>query len=209
MADRADGGRVAQLWGDREHLFGGVASIATLWRLCDERIDATRLRGIGAARVPAWHAKLWLVVLTEIKNRGTTDVCIVVCDGLKGLPEAVTTVGDRAVIQTCVIHLLRNIFALPPASTGIRSSGISVRSVPRPPKAAAKETLRRIHRHMGCSVSGHDPVVGERLERIRAVPRLRRLSQNEFRVRTWLARVGRVLSDRGRHTKPQWRGVSS
>jgi len=52
-------------------------------------------------------AKFWLAVLTEIKNRGTTDVCIVVCDGLKGLPEAINTVGDRAVIQTCVIHLLR------------------------------------------------------------------------------------------------------
>jgi putative transposase len=35
-------------------------------------------------------AKLWLAVLTEIKNRGTSDVCIVVCDGLKGLPEAIT-----------------------------------------------------------------------------------------------------------------------
>ena len=49
-------------------------------------------------------AKFWLSVLTEIKNRGTTGVCIVVCDGLKGLPEAVNTVWDRAVIQTCVIH---------------------------------------------------------------------------------------------------------
>ena len=37
-------------------------------------------------------AKFWLAVLTEIKNRGVTDVCIVVCDGLKGLPEAVNTV---------------------------------------------------------------------------------------------------------------------
>jgi transposase-like protein len=49
-------------------------------------------------------------VLTEIKNRGTNDVCIVVCDGLKGLPEAITTVWDRAIVQTCVIHLLRNTF---------------------------------------------------------------------------------------------------
>jgi transposase-like protein len=28
-------------------------------------------------------AKFWLSVLTEIKNRGVADVCIVVCDGLK------------------------------------------------------------------------------------------------------------------------------
>jgi putative transposase len=55
-------------------------------------------------------AKFWLSVLTEIKNRGTGDVCILVCDGLKGLPEAVNTVWDRAIIQTCVIHLLRNTF---------------------------------------------------------------------------------------------------
>ena len=49
-------------------------------------------------------AKYWLAVLTEIKNRGTNDVCIVVCDGLKGLPEAITTVWGRAIVQTCVIH---------------------------------------------------------------------------------------------------------
>ena len=49
-------------------------------------------------------------MLTEIKNRGVADVCMVVCDGLKGLSEAVGAVWDRAVIQTCVIHLLRNTF---------------------------------------------------------------------------------------------------
>ena len=55
-------------------------------------------------------AKFWLAVLTEIKNRGTGDVCIVVCDGLKGLPDAITTVWEQAIVQTCVIHLLRNTF---------------------------------------------------------------------------------------------------
>nr|WP_239000860.1 IS256 family transposase [Jiangella asiatica] len=55
-------------------------------------------------------AKFWLQVLTEIKNRGTQDVCIVVCDGLKGLPEAITTVWELAIVQTCIIHLLRNTF---------------------------------------------------------------------------------------------------
>ena len=33
-------------------------------------------------------AKYWMRVLSEIKNRGAADVCLVVCDGLKGLPEA-------------------------------------------------------------------------------------------------------------------------
>lgn len=55
-------------------------------------------------------AKYWLRVLSEIKNRGTTDVCIVVCDGLKGLPDAIANVWPQAITQTCVIHLLRNSF---------------------------------------------------------------------------------------------------
>ncbi|GAA3858629.1 IS256 family transposase [Amycolatopsis tucumanensis] len=55
-------------------------------------------------------AKYWLRVLSEIKNRGTADVCIVVCDGLKGLPEAIETVWPQAITQTCVVHLLRNSF---------------------------------------------------------------------------------------------------
>ena len=45
-------------------------------------------------------AKFWLQVLTEIKNRGTTDVCIVVCDGLKGLPEAIGAVWELAIVQS-------------------------------------------------------------------------------------------------------------
>lgn len=52
-------------------------------------------------------AKYWLNVLTEIKNRGVADVLIVCCDGLKGLPDAIEATWPRAVVQTCVIHLIR------------------------------------------------------------------------------------------------------
>ena len=55
-------------------------------------------------------AKFWLQVLTEIKNRGVEDVCIVVCDGLKGLPEAIAATWSLAIVQTCVLHLIRNTF---------------------------------------------------------------------------------------------------
>jgi transposase-like protein len=34
-------------------------------------------------------AKSWLATLGEIRNRGVNDVCMVLCDGLSGLPEAV------------------------------------------------------------------------------------------------------------------------
>lgn len=48
--------------------------------------------------------------VTEIKNRGVVDVCMVVCDGLEGLPEAIEAVWPQAVTQTCVVHLLRASF---------------------------------------------------------------------------------------------------
>ena len=119
-------------------------------------------------------AKFWLSVLTEIKNRGVEDVCIVVCDGLKGLPEAINTVWPQAVVQTCVIHLLRNTFATRPASTGIRSNATSDRSTPRSTPRPPRTALRRVHREMGAALPGDHPALGERLERVRAVPGLRR-----------------------------------
>ena len=55
-------------------------------------------------------SKFWLSVLSELKNRGVTDVLIVCCDGLKGLPDAIEAVWPQATIQTCVVHLLRASF---------------------------------------------------------------------------------------------------
>ena len=55
-------------------------------------------------------AKYWLRLLTEIKNRGVGDVLMLVCDGLKGLPDAVNTVWEKTIVQTCIVHLLRNSF---------------------------------------------------------------------------------------------------
>lgn len=55
-------------------------------------------------------AKFWLSVFTELKNRGVEDVLIAVCDGLKGLPDAITTTWESTAVQTCIIHLIRNTF---------------------------------------------------------------------------------------------------
>lgn len=75
-------------------------------------VDGKRdILGIWASS-GAEGAKFWHAVLTEIRNRGVADVCIVVCDGLKGLPDAIATVWPTAVVQTCVLHLIRNTFRL-------------------------------------------------------------------------------------------------
>jgi len=66
--------------------------------------------GIWPGQGGGESAKYWLSVLTNIKNRGVTDVFFLVCDGLKGLPDSVTAVFPRTTVQTCIIHLIRNTF---------------------------------------------------------------------------------------------------
>jgi putative transposase len=57
-------------------------------------------------------AKFWMSVLVDLKNRGVRDVFFLVCDGLKGLPEVVENVWPLTIVQTCIIHLIRNTFRL-------------------------------------------------------------------------------------------------
>ena len=57
-------------------------------------------------------AKFWMAVLTDLRNRGVKDTFFLVCDGLKGLPEVVSNVWPQAIVQTCIIHLIRNTFRL-------------------------------------------------------------------------------------------------
>ena len=60
-------------------------------------------------------AKFWMSVLIDLKNRGVRDVFFLVCDGLKGLPDAVTNVWPKTIVQTCIVHLIRNTFRLVPS----------------------------------------------------------------------------------------------
>jgi putative transposase len=53
-------------------------------------------------------AKFWLRVMNELKNRGVEDLLLAVVDGLKGFPEAIQAVFPEAVVQTCIVHLLRH-----------------------------------------------------------------------------------------------------
>lgn len=53
-------------------------------------------------------AKFWNQVLTQLRNRGLKDILILCCDGLTGLPDAARAVFPNTVIQTCVVHVIRN-----------------------------------------------------------------------------------------------------
>jgi len=52
-------------------------------------------------------AKFWLAVLTELRQRGVSDIYIASMDGLKGLPAAVNAVFPKTLTQLCIVHLVR------------------------------------------------------------------------------------------------------
>jgi putative transposase len=53
-------------------------------------------------------AKFWLSVLTDLKNRGLSDIFFVCCDGLTGLPDAIGTAFPLTIVQTCIVHMIRS-----------------------------------------------------------------------------------------------------
>jgi putative transposase len=56
-------------------------------------------------------AKFWLRIANELRNRGVNDILIAVVDGLKGFPEAINAAFPKTLVQTCIVHLLRNALA--------------------------------------------------------------------------------------------------
>ena len=56
-------------------------------------------------------AKFWLKVMNDLKSRGVDDILISVVDGLKGFPEAIGAVYPQAMVQSCIVHLIRTSLA--------------------------------------------------------------------------------------------------
>jgi putative transposase len=53
-------------------------------------------------------AKFWLQILTELQQRGIEDIFIACVDGLKGFPQAISSVFPNTVVQVCIVHLIRH-----------------------------------------------------------------------------------------------------
>jgi putative transposase len=56
---------------------------------------------------PTEGAKFWMQVLNDLKHRGVQDILICCVDGLKGFPEAIEAIFPETVVQTCIVHLIR------------------------------------------------------------------------------------------------------
>lgn len=71
-------------------------------------LDGTReVLGFWVGAGSGEGARFWLNVLTELKHRGLEDVFFVCCDGLTGLPQSIEAAFPKAVVQTCIVHMIR------------------------------------------------------------------------------------------------------
>jgi putative transposase len=118
-------------------------------------------------------AKFWLRILSEIKNRGVRDVCMLVCDGLKGLPDAVSTVWEKTIVQTCIVHLLRNSFKYASQRDWAQLAKDLKPIYTAASEAEALDRFAEFSGKVGETLPRDHPAVGERLGRIRALPGLR------------------------------------
>lgn len=53
-------------------------------------------------------ARFWLSVMEDLQLRGVEDLLIVSTDNLKGFSDAISSVFPQAVVQSCIVHQVRN-----------------------------------------------------------------------------------------------------
>lgn len=85
----------------------GVVTTKVAYLAMGVDIDG-RKHALGLWIADTESAKFWQKVVSDLRNRGVRDILIACCDGLTGLPDAIRTVFPDTVVQTCVVHVLRN-----------------------------------------------------------------------------------------------------
>jgi len=108
-------------------------------------------------------AKFWLQVVTELKNRGVSDIFIACVDGLKGFPEAIETVFPKTTVQLCIVHLVR--YSLNYVSWKQRLEvAADLRAIYTAATASCgRAAAGRVRGEMERSVSGDQPVMAAQL----------------------------------------------
>lgn len=64
---------------------------------------------LGFSFTPNEGALAWKEMLLNLKERGLINPALFVTDGLNGMPNAIKEVYPEAELQTCLIHVLRNL----------------------------------------------------------------------------------------------------
>ena len=95
--------------GIRIKIRDGTVTNRTVYVVMGINMEGERdILGLWVGPTSGESPKFWLTVMTELKNRGVTDVLMLCCDGLKGLPDSARAAWPLVDVQLCVVHLVRN-----------------------------------------------------------------------------------------------------
>jgi transposase-like protein len=93
-------------------------------------------------------------VLTQLRNRGLRDILIACCDGLSGLPDAITAAFPETIVQTCVVHVIRNAMRFVSYSDR-KKVAASMRTIYTAPSLEAAEVeLKNLDKEWGAAYPG-------------------------------------------------------
>ena len=114
-------------------------------------------------------ARFWLSILTELRNRGVADIFYLVCDGLKGMGNSVNAVFPEAIVQTCVVHLIRNSFRYSSKKYWPELAKDLKAMYGAADAKGAAAALEELEEKLGRKIPGHHQAVAQRLDRVRPV----------------------------------------
>lgn len=115
-------------------------------------------------------AKFWQKVVIDLRNRGVQDILIACCDGLDGVTDAILVDLPDTVVQTCVVHVIRNAMRFV-SYKDRRKVAAAMREIYTAPSVEGAEhsrTLTPVRR----AVPRGDRHLAVGVERVRAVPGL-------------------------------------
>ena len=108
-------------------------------------------------------AKFWLRVISELKARGVEDILVFSVDGLKGFPQAIEAVYPQAIVQTCIVHMIRNSLRFTSYKDRKQARQRPADDLHRADRRGRPRRARDVRRHLGQPLPANQPVVAGRL----------------------------------------------
>lgn len=87
---------------------GDAVSKEAYYTILGVRSDRTR-EVLSVVNFPTESATAWREIFENLKKRGVKRIDLVVCDGLSGIENAISSTFSSAHVQLCVVHLQRNV----------------------------------------------------------------------------------------------------
>jgi putative transposase len=85
----------------------GIVTVKTGYLVIGVDVEG-RKHVLGCWIADSEGAKFWQKIMTDLRNRGLRDILVACCDALTGLPDAIRAAYPETVVQTCVVHVIRN-----------------------------------------------------------------------------------------------------